>query len=285
MAGPELSLLTAGGKLNRGVSAVVACLQTYGNNRSRSLPGSELSAQPMKEISAKIHSHDLRNRRTIWLRIPHDPLTPCPLIIFLDGEFYRDQLGANAILDRLRKQRRIGDAWIVFVSMHSTKTRARECPCHRPFAKLIASRLLSWLERRHPEIRKVTTRVLIGLSYTGLAAAYVAITHRGLFDKVVCQSGSFWWKNCWLPRNYASRKTATNAAFFLDVGKKETQENIRHSIGVLQRASQIEGVRRFRDALKHKGNVVKYVEFNGGHEFKAWAKTLPQALQWALHRP
>ena len=236
----------------------------------------------MQEILGKIHSRHLRNRRTVWVRPPKVPSIPCPLIVFLDGELYRDRVGANTIVGRLQKQRRLGDAWLVFVSAHTLITRARECPCHPPFARFVATELLPWLERRHPEIRLATPRVLVGLSYTGLAAAYVAVTRPRLFDKIICQSGSFWWRNCWLPRNYAARKTTTPAAFFLDVGRKETQENVRHSIGVLQKASQIEGVRRFRDALQRKGHEVRYLEFNGGHESSAWAKTLPHALQWAL---
>lgn len=240
------------------------------------------SSSAMKEIAATIRSRHLRNRRTVWLRKPKAPSSPCPLVIFLDGEAYRSHVGANAIIDQLQSQKLMGDAWIVFVSALDIATRARECPCHPPFAKFAATELLPWLECRHPEIGRATRRVLIGLSYTGLAAAYVAIRYPVLFDNVVCQSDSFWWKNCWLPKSYHSRKLRSNAAFFLDVGQKETAENVRHSIGVFQRTSQINGVRRFRSALRRRGNTVRYVEFDGGHELQAWARSLPLALQWAL---
>lgn len=225
----------------------------------------------MKTLADRIRSTYLRNRRTVWVRKPKDPSVSCPLIVFLDGEFYRERMPTNAIIDRLQRQRRMGDAWVVYVSRQSFKARSRECPCYPPFAKFIARELLPWLEGRHPEIRQATKRVLAGLSYSGLAAAYVAIVERGLFDSVVCQSGSFWWNDFWLPRSYARRKRTTRAAFYLDVGKKEIKED----------ADQVEGIRRLRDALRRKGNRVKYVEFNGGHEFKGWARTLPAALVWA----
>ena len=69
---------------------------------------------------------------------------------------------------------------------------------------------------------------------------------------------------------------------YLDAGSRETAENVQHREDVLQVVSQIEGVRRFRDVLSCQGYSVKYVEFDGGHEFSAWAKTLPEALSWAL---
>ena len=50
----------------------------------------------------------------------------------------------------------------------------------------------------------------------------------------------------------------------------------------MQVVSQIEGVRRFRDVLRLRGHSVRYVEFDGGHDFTAWRQTLPEALQWAL---
>jgi enterochelin esterase-like enzyme len=70
--------------------------------------------------------------------------------------------------------------------------------------------------------------------------------------------------------------------FFLDVGTKEVQENVRHREDVLQVVLQIDGVRRFRDVLLLAGHTVRYVEFDGGHDFSAWRRTLPDALRWAL---
>ena len=70
--------------------------------------------------------------------------------------------------------------------------------------------------------------------------------------------------------------------FYLDVGTEELAENVRHREDVLQVVSQIEGVHRFRDVLRLKGHSVRYVEFDGGHDFTAWRQTLPEALRWAL---
>src|SRR5690606_5289779 len=126
----------------------------------------------MKETAAPIRSEFLQNERTIWVREPRDPVAARHVTIFLDGEFYRERVGAGEVIDA--GQDDVADSWFVFVSMHSVEARWVECPCHPPFARFVAEELLPWLEHRHPAMRKVGTRVLAGLSYTRLAAAFVA---------------------------------------------------------------------------------------------------------------
>jgi enterochelin esterase-like enzyme len=233
----------------------------------------------MNEVIARRKSGHLQNERLIWVRPPRDPSAAEHLSIFLDGEFYRDAVEANSVIDGL--QGTIADSWFVFVSVESVAARWRECPCYQPFAKFVVEELLPWLGTQHPELRHVRQRTLIGLSYTGLAAAFIAKEFPGVFQRVISQSGSYWWNDCWLAEQYRlGGRVPTD--FYLDVGTKELAENVRHREGVLQVVSQIEGVRRFRDVLRLRGNSVKYVEFEGGHDFTAWRQTLPEALRWAL---
>jgi enterochelin esterase-like enzyme len=46
--------------------------------------------------------------------------------------------------------------------------------------------------------------------------------------------------------------------------------------------SQIEGVRRFRDALLAQGHAVRYSEFDGDHDYACWNRTLVDALKWGV---
>lgn len=233
----------------------------------------------MHEAVVRFRSAALRNERLIWVRPPRDPRSAEHVSIFLDGELYRDRVGANSVIDSL--QGAIADSWFVFVSMASVEARWLECPCYAPFARFVAKELLPWLSARHQELRLVQKRTLIGLSYSGLAAAFVAKEHPGIFQRVISQSGSFWWNDCWLSEQYRL-SPAVPTDFFLDVGTKELAENVRHREGVLQVVSQIEGVHRFRDALRRAGHSVRYLEFDGEHDFSAWRQTLPEALRWAL---
>ena len=233
----------------------------------------------MNEVISRFSSVHLQNERLIWVRSPRDRSSAEHLSIFLDGELYRDRVGANSVIDSLQGD--IADSWFVFVSMESVEARWLECPCYQPFARFVAEELLPWLSTQHPELRLVRKRTLIGVSYTGLAAAFVAKECPGMFQRVICQSGSFWWNDCWLSEQYRlSARVPTD--FYLDVGTKDLAENVRHREDVLQVVSQIEGVHRFRDVLRLKGHSVRYVEFDGGHDFTGWRQTLPEALQWAL---
>ena len=222
------------------------------------------------------------NERTVWVRPPKRGAKPAHLTIFLDAEIYRDRVGAVAVIEGLESKSAIASSWFVFVSYATEEARWRECPCYPPFARFIADELLPWLERTYPAIQACEERVLAGLSYTGLAAAFVAMEPAGKFGKVIAQSGSFWSDNCRLVEQYRKREIRLPTDFYLDVGSKEIDEDVQHKEDVLQVVSQVDAVRNFRDVLVEKGYSVKYQEFDGGHDCAMWQKTLPDALRWAL---
>lgn len=233
----------------------------------------------MQETIFSIKSEALANERAIWVRRPAEPAAAKHLVVFLDAELYRDRVGATGVIEELADE--TSAAWFVFVSMHSVEARWIECPCHRPFAAFVVEELLPELHRRYPELAMLD-RTIAGVSYTGLAAAYVVHEYPGVFGKAICQSGSFWWNECWLVREYERLRQALPTSFFLDVGTRETQENVQHKEDVLQVVSQVEGVNRFREALRRTGHGVAFREFEGGHEFAGWKRTLPDALRWAV---
>lgn len=234
----------------------------------------------MKETHHRLESAHLQNTRSIWIR---EPAQPCDAVaVFLDAEFYRDQVEAVSIIEDLRGRDEIASALFVFVSVESTASRWIECECHLPFARFIDEELFPWLEERHPFLRRARERVVAGLSYTGLAAAHVSMMAPNRFTKVISQSGSFWWNDCRISDEFDRLEHKPVTQYYLDVGDRETAENVRHKEDVLQVVSQIAGVRRFHDVLAKHGHRPRYVEFSGGHDFAAWRMTLPDALRWAL---
>ena len=216
------------------------------------------------------------------MRPPRAGEKPAHLTIFLDAELYRDRVGAVATIEALDTASAIAPSWFVFVSYATEEARWRECPCYPPFARFVADELLPWLEETYPAIQASEGRVLVGLSYTGLAAAFVALQEVGKFGKIIAQSGSFWSDDCWLVEQYRKREKQLPTDFYLDVGSKETDVDVQHKEDVRQVVSQIDAVRRFRDVLLGQDYRVKYLEFEGGHDCAAWEKTLPDALRWAL---
>lgn len=231
------------------------------------------------EMVRRLPSLHLGNERAIWIREPRDSTTSHNLVIFLDAERYRNRVGATSVIDSLQGE--IADSWIVFVSEESAASRWRECPCHAPFAGFIAEELIQFLGREVLDLGAVKRKTLIGLSYTGLAAAYIAKEYPGAFQRIICQSASFWWNECWLVGEYRKFLPGHDLAFYLDVGVGENRENVDHG-NVFQHVSQIDAVRRFRDALLDGGIPTYYREFDGGHEYDQWAQTLPDALRWCV---
>ena len=234
----------------------------------------------MKETQHTLKSIHLANERAVWVREPAHRATN--VTVFLDAELYRDRVGATSIIDALNSKGDIDNSLFVFVSMESAASRWVECPCYSPFAQFIEEEFFPWLEGAYPGAREAQECVVVGLSYTGLAAAYVSMMNPSRFTKVIAQSGSFWSNDCWIIEYFEKLDTKPKAEFYLDVGLQETQYDVLHKEDVFQAVSQIEAVKRFRDALLRHGYQPRYVEFDGGHDCTAWSLTLPDALRWAL---
>jgi len=234
----------------------------------------------MNECQLKFSSQILGNKRNIWIQKPE--AVSERLLVILDAELYRERVGAPRMISDLIKEEKIEPTLVVYVSYYSTEARWIECPCYPPFAEFISTELYPWLLSEYPELKQVKERTIAGLSYTGLAASYVAIKSEGLFQKVISQSGSYWSNDCWLSKQIENTDQPIAAAFYLDVGNQETETKVEHKEDVFQEISQISAIERFRNALASRGINTEYKVFEGGHSFEAWAKTLPTALQWAL---
>ena len=234
----------------------------------------------MLETQYRLTSLHLRNERSIWI---HEPEELKPVVtVFLDAELYRERVGAVSVIDGLLARNDIESSLFVFVSMESVASRWVECECNVSFARFIDEELFPWIEEKYPVFCDARESVIVGLSYTGLAAVHAAMMAPHRFTKVIAQSGSFWWNDCWITRRFDQLEPKPKAQFYLDVGSLELAENVRHKEDVLQVVSQIEGVKRFCDVLHKYGYRPLYSEFLGGHDSASWRRALPDALRWAL---
>jgi enterochelin esterase-like enzyme len=170
----------------------------------------------MRETMLRLNSSYLENERSIWICEPESVSGGSDLVVFLDAEPYRDRVDALSVIEELRGQ--VADSWYVFVSHQSWETRWRECPCYPPFAEFIGEELLTWLASGYIDFTRIRRRVLDGVSYTGLAAAFVAKEYPGAFQRVISQSGSFWWNDCWLVDELPAAGAKDSGGFLLGRG-------------------------------------------------------------------
>ncbi|MDQ8188029.1 alpha/beta hydrolase-fold protein [Pelagicoccus sp. SDUM812002] len=234
------------------------------------------------ERKLTLRSEILNNERTLWIREPKNTHGKLDLLVVLDAELYRNRVQVPDILESLFESGDLDKLLVVYVSCVDMDTRWIECPCYPPFSEFVFKELLPRIHEEYPDTKSSQERVIAGLSYTGLAASFAALSNDGLFTKVISQSGSYWSNDCWLIKQFDGRVLQHPPAFFLNVGDKETQGYVWHKEDVIQKISQVEGVERFRDMLVNNGYTVRFETFSGGHSAEAWATSLPNALKWAF---
>jgi enterochelin esterase family protein len=234
----------------------------------------------------KLISRVLGNERRVWVYTPPGYSTQkiYPTVILLDGWEYLNLIPTPTILDNLESAGKIPPVVVVFVANPiEAGTRERELACNPSFANFIAQELMPWVRSRYRITENPKQTTIGGISFGGLAAAYVAFKHSEIFGNVLSQSGSFWWgpegyaeDGEWLTHQFvAERKLPLR--FYLEVGKLEVFPSTRTG-----RPINLHATRHLRDLLRTKGNTVFYSEFNGAHEYINWRESLAAAFQKIL---
>jgi enterochelin esterase family protein len=212
----------------------------------------------------EISSDWLSVPRKVWI-CPAAPSKDC--FVFLDGELYTDRVKAPEI---------VRSATCIYLPNVSAASRHADYTCNENFASFIAE-VPHWIEQHVASFHRY---FLCGLSLSGLQAVFAALRHPGIYAGVVSQSPSAWWNDEWLrtvlPRDNRGR-------FWLSVGTQELQENVTHPpTGLIQKANQLDSVRRLAKDMVDAGQLVHFREYDGGHDPACWAVELPEALAWLL---
>ena len=231
-----------------------------------------------------VHSYDFHSkllnnsRRIVIYTPPHfaPKKTPYNLLFFFDGTDYLEKVPTPTILDNLQAEGKIGPTIAVFIDNPSNQTRAEELPPNPRFARMLAEELSPWVKRQLTINPSPKRTALIGSSYGGLAAVYVALEYPQYFGNVFALSGSFWWKRPDAPsdQNNAIAYRLANTPklplkFFISAGCFETHGN-ENSI--------LANSRQLKDVLAAKGYDVTYREYSGGHDYFAWQIILSDGL-------
>ena len=230
--------------------------------------------------ATSIKSAILNNERRAWVYTPPGytrDAKPYGLIVMFDGPMYTLLVPTPTILDNLLSQSKIPPMIALILDNPTPSSRSTEFACYDPFAEFIAKEAIPWVRANYNLTANPGQTFVSGVSFGGLAAAFVAFRHPEIFGNVISQSGSFWWKPGqeaepeWLTRQFvASPKLPLR--FHLDVGLFE----IGPTPGPAPDMVSVN--RHLRDVLMAKGYEVNYRECNCGHDFLNWRGALPDAL-------
>jgi enterochelin esterase family protein len=234
--------------------------------------------------AASIKSAILKNERRAWVYTPpgyEREGTPYGLIVMFDGPMYTLLIPTATILDNLLAQAKAPPMIALILDNPTASSRQTEFACNEPFVEFIAKEAIPWVRATYNVTTNPSQTVVSGVSFGGLAAAFVGFRHPEIFGNVICQSGSFWWKPDgesepeWLTRQFVAAPRLA-LRFHLNVGLFETGPTPGPA------PDMVSVSRHLRDVLKAKGYEVNYRECNCGHDFLNWRGTLPEALMTLL---
>jgi len=224
----------------------------------------------------------LANERRIWFYTPNGyaPNKKYPLVIFLDGVDYLNNIPSPTILDNLIAQGEIPPVAAVFVATPSgAGIREKEYYGNTQFVDFMTKELLPFVNSKISVTKKAPETTIVGLSASGVAAGFLALKNPERFANVIMQSPALWWgfdyygeDGEWLTEQYINTDQK-NIRFYIEIGKYEGLPSTRKG-----RPNAFHSVRHFSNILKLKRYEYYYSEFSGAHEYVNWGESLPDAL-------
>jgi enterochelin esterase family protein len=226
----------------------------------------------------ELESKLLSNSRSIKVYKPYgyNELERYPLIVIFDQTLYIDQVQLPTILDNLIASNTILPCVAIMIDNQPAERRTKELPLYQPFANFVAQELMPWAHEKFCIAKDPEKTIIAGVSYGGLAASYIAYCYPNIFGNVISQSGSYWRgkkrhhsDTKWLISQY-QQSPKLPVRFYLDCGLQETF--------MMDSVNFLFAHRQMRDVLKTKGYELYYQEFQGGHDWAGWRKTISDGL-------
>jgi len=224
----------------------------------------------------------VKKERNIYVYIPHGydakRAKPYPVIYLFDASIYLNRVEVPNILDNLINEDKIEPMIAVFLGTYGS-TRKYILPLNFDFMEEFTSDVLPLIRKKYNVSYRPDENILGGMSYGGLASGFMAFYHPDIFGKVLGQSSSFWrdfeyldsegewFRDDWLINQYLI-SDKKQLKFFLDWG--------------LQENWVLDSNRKMVKVLINKGYEVKFIEFNGWHDWSNSRKTFANGLMYLL---
>lgn len=219
--------------------------------------------------------------RTVWVYTPadYDSSQSYPSVYFHDGGDYLEFGTAAAIFDNLIADGAIPPSIGVFINPSAEHGRVTDYDLNVAYSAFVCDELVPWIDQRYATRAVPEQRAIIGASFGGLIALFIAQHRPDLFGLVGSQSGFVSRRDASLIHTFADSPTLP-LAIHLIIGTYETH------IGPAERDSReadfLAGNRAFRDLLASRDYRVAYAEYHDGHAWALWRARLGDALIWLL---
>lgn len=230
------------------------------------------------ELFDDFESKILNNKRRVWVYTPANYSNrdkPYGLAVFTDGWEYVHVSKAPIVFDNLIAEGKISPMCAVFID--SNEDRSIELTCCDKFIDFLMEEIIPWMNDKYNISKDRKKNVIVGFSYGGLTANYVALKHPEIFSKVFCHSGGLYWKakDDKNDRGFILRKYEESEKlpidFYVTFGEfeKESEEHFKAN-------------KDFIKILESNGYSFKYEEFMGGHTFIDVKINLANGLMYLL---
>jgi enterochelin esterase-like enzyme len=237
------------------------------------------------DTSLKTQKDYLNQGRKYWIYLPkdYDSKQQYPLILFLDGSYFIESIPIPSILERMINQNEIPSSIAVFLDC-SSERRQQEYYCDAKFTQFIIKDFIPILREKHSLsiTHDASLTTIVGLSASGLAAFYVALTYPNIFGNVITYSASFQdRKQSELKKligEYINKQIKTH--FIMKAGSFETQPiALQFPDNSKQNLSPNEANKTAYSYLIQHGANATFHEFVGGHNFVCWRGLISEDLK------
>ena len=231
----------------------------------------------------KMTSRILENTRNVYVYLPpgYDSATRnYPVIYLFDSFIYLNRIEVPNVLDNLIDEHRIEPMVAVFIDNPTGTSRDDELPMNPLFRDFMVRELVPEIKSRYRITGNPEQTLVGGMSYGGLAAAYLAFECDSIFGKVLSQSGGFWRD----PKGAFRYADNDRADFLINRFIREEKRDICFFLDWgLQEDMVLGANRKFVRVLDRLGYEFQWREFNGWHDWSNSRKTFPEGLLYLLN--
>lgn len=182
------------------------------------------------------------------------------ILYALDGSDYLNFSKIHHILDVMIHEGKLPKVVAILADPHD---RTREYTLYKPYYNYIIQELMPFVEHEYLSQPSKIQRSVIGVSWGGLTAIYLAAKTPGTFSRVLSQSGSFWPRD-WLIFDMVKRAKTPPIHFCLQTGTIEDTEEMNDAMAEL---------------LQEKGYSLNYVKYAETHSWYNWKGHLDEGLR------